>query len=71
MFQDLSQRLIDSERIKTELLRMNAELKSMLDNIEVKGTQIAKLAKEKVLKYKDENNLIQQELTDLKVSNII
>jgi len=50
---------------------MNAELKSMLDNIEVKGTQIAKLAKEKVLKYKDENNLIQQELTDLKVSNII
>jgi chromosome segregation ATPase len=65
--QDLSQRLVESERIKSELLRMNAELKTMLTNIESKGTQIAKLAKEKVLKYKDENDLMQQELSDLKV----
>jgi len=63
---DLSQRLQDSERIKTELLRVNAELRKMLENIETKGSQIAKLAKEKVLKYRSENDAMQLELNTLK-----
>jgi len=64
--QDLSQRLSDSERIKSELLRVNAELKKMLENLETKGSQIAKLAKEKVLKYRNENDAMQLELNSLK-----
>jgi regulator of replication initiation timing len=64
--QDLAQRLSDSERMKTELLRVNGELRKMLENLEVKGSQIAKLAKEKVLKYRDENDAMQLELNTLK-----
>jgi len=63
--QDLTQRLVESERIKSELLRMNAELRKMLENIESKGTQIAKLAKEKVPKYKDEKDQMEQKLSDM------
>jgi len=63
---DLSKRLGDSERIKTELLRVNSELRKMLDSIETKGSQIAKLAKEKVLKYRDENDAMHLELNNLK-----
>jgi len=69
--QDLTCRLVESERIKSELLRMNAELKKMLENIESKGTQIAKLAKEKVLKYKDEKDQMEQKLTDMESAEAI
>jgi hypothetical protein len=45
---------------------MNQELKTMLGNIEDKGSQIAKLAKEKILKYKEEAVQMQQQLDDMK-----
>jgi len=64
--EDLSKRLVESERGRQEMRRINNELKTMLDNVEGKGTQIARLAKEKVLKFKTENERIQRELDDLK-----
>jgi chromosome segregation ATPase len=64
--EDLSTRLVNSERTKNELTRVNTELRKMLDSLETKGSQIAKLAKEKVMKYVDANALMQQELTGLK-----
>jgi len=45
---------------------MNDQLKTMLDNMEGKGTKIAQLAKEKVLKYKEENVSLQQQLDQMK-----
>lgn len=64
--ENLSAKLTESEHMRTELLKMNQELKTMLGNIEDKGSQIAKLAKEKILKYRDEAVKMQQELDDMK-----
>jgi chromosome segregation ATPase len=64
--EDLSKKLAESEKARSDMRNINRELKTMLDNIEGKGTQIAKLAKEKVLKYKGENERIQRELDDLR-----
>jgi chromosome segregation ATPase len=48
------------------LTKSNEELKKMLDDLKFKGVEIAKLAKEKVLKYKDESKNLQKELDALK-----
>jgi chromosome segregation ATPase len=62
----LASKLSDSERMRTELRNMNQELKTMLGNIEDKGSQIAKLAKEKIYKYKEEAVQMQLQLDDMK-----
>ena len=62
----LAAKLTESERMRNELRNMNQELKTMLGNIEDKGSQIAKMAKEKILKYKDEAVKMQQQLDDMK-----
>lgn len=64
--EELGRKLADSERIRQELRIMNNELKSMLENVEGKGTKLAALAKEKVLKYKDENDRMQREIDRMK-----
>ena len=63
--EELSARLKESERLQNELRYTNQELKKMLETIEEKGTQIAKVAKEKVLKYKAETLVAQQELSNI------
>lgn len=63
----LSTRLENSQRMQRELKTSNDELKSMLNDVEEKGSKIAKLAKEKIIKYKDENTRIQGELNDMKL----
>jgi len=45
---------------------MNSQLKTMLESMEGKGTKIAQLAREKVLKYKEENVKMQQQLDQMK-----
>jgi len=64
--EELGRKLAESEKIKNELRSMNSELKTMLENMEGKGTKIAQLAKEKVLKYKEENVKMQQQLDQMK-----
>ena len=64
--EELGRKLADSEKMKNELRSMNTQLKSMLENMEGKGTKIAQLAKEKVLKYKEENVKMQQQLDQMK-----
>jgi len=64
--EELGRKLAESEQVKTELRSMNSQLKTMLENMEGKGTKIAQLAKEKVLKYKEENVKMQQQLDQLK-----
>jgi hypothetical protein len=64
--EDVGRRLVESERVRNELHVVNRELRSMLENVEDKGSQLAKLAKEKVLKYKTENERMQLELDGLK-----
>lgn len=64
--ENLGAKLADSERMRNELRNMNQELKTMLGNIEDKGSQIAKMAKEKILKYKEEAVKMQQQLDDMK-----
>lgn len=65
--EELGRRLADSERMKKELARMNGELKEMLTSVEGKGTKLAMLAKEKVLKYKVENERMQKEIDGMKL----
>ena len=64
--EELGRKLAESEKVKTELRSMNSQLKTMLENMEGKGTKIAQLAKEKVLKYKEENVSLQQQLDQMK-----
>ena len=66
--QDLSDRLVESEKIKRELRVNNSELKTMLGNMEEKGSKIAKLAKEKLSKYRDDNVRMQGEIDDMKTT---
>jgi chromosome segregation ATPase len=66
--EDLGRRLADSERERIELRRINQELRTMLGNMEGKGADLARLAKEKVLKYRDENERIQRELDGLRAT---
>lgn len=63
--QNLTTRLVESEKIKAELIRQNKELKTMLNCVESKGSQIAKLAKEKVLKYREVQGQMEQKISDL------
>lgn len=56
-----------SDKIKRELKAHNDELRSMLNSIETKGTAIAKIAKEKLVKYRDDNNRMHGELEDFKL----
>lgn len=63
--EELSAKLKQSEKLQNELRYTNQELKKMLETVEEKGTQIAKLAKEKVLKYKAEALVAQQELSNI------
>lgn len=65
--EELGRKLAGSEKVNTELRSVNAQLKTMLENMEGKGTKIAQLAKEKVQKYKDENVKMQQQLDQMKV----
>ena len=62
----LALRLQESDKMKRELKAHNDELKSMLSSVESKGSAIAKIAKEKLIKYKDENIRMQGELDDYK-----
>ena len=64
--EELGRKLAESEKVKAELRSMNSQLKTMLENMEGKGTKIAQLAKEKVLKYKEENVSLQQQLDQMK-----
>ena len=64
--EELGRKLADSEKVNKELRSMNSQLKTMLENMEGKGTKIAQLAKEKVLKYKEENVKMQQQLDQMK-----
>ncbi|ESO02642.1 hypothetical protein HELRODRAFT_188788 [Helobdella robusta] len=64
----LTSKLENSARVQQELRHNNEELKKMLNNMQNKGSQIAKLAKEKLVKYKDENERMQGELDDYKQS---
>jgi len=64
--EELGRKLAESEKMKNELRSMNSQLKTMLENVEGKGTKIAQLAKEKVLKYKEENEKMQQQLDQMK-----
>jgi len=64
--EELGRKLAESEKVKTELRSVNGQLKTMLENMEGKGTKIAQLAKEKVLKYKEENVKMQQQLDQMK-----
>jgi len=64
--EELGRKLADSEKVKTELRSMNSQLKTMLENMEGKGTKIAQLAKEKVLKYKEENVSLHQQLEQMR-----
>ena len=64
--EELGRKLADSEKMNKELRSMNTQLKTMLENMEGKGTKIAQLAKEKVQKYRDENVKMQQQLDQMK-----
>ena len=64
--EELGGKLADSEKMNKELRSMNTQLKTMLENMEGKGTKIAQLAKEKVQKYKEENVKMQQQLDQMK-----
>lgn len=64
--EELGRKLAESEKVKDQLQSMNSQLKTMLDNMEGKGTKIAQLAREKVLKYKEENVSLQQQLDQMK-----
>jgi hypothetical protein len=46
--EEMGKKLFDSERVRQELRAVNQELRTMLEKMESKGTQIARLAKEKV-----------------------
>ena len=65
----LALKLEESDRMKRELKAHNDELRKMLNSVESKGTAIAKLAKEKLVKYKDENTRMQGELDDYKLKD--
>lgn len=65
--EELGRKLAGSEKVNNELRSVNSQLKTMLENMEGKGTKIAQLAKEKVQKYKDENVKMQQQLDQMKV----
>jgi DNA repair exonuclease SbcCD ATPase subunit len=64
--EELGRKLADSERIRQELRNMNNELKVMLDSVEGKGTKLAQLAKEKVIKYKELNERMQRQIDGMK-----
>jgi len=66
---DSSRKLADSERVNDELRSVNSQLKTMLESVEGKGTKIALLAKEKVLKYKEEHEKMQQQLDQMKTDS--
>jgi len=64
--EEIGRKLAESETMNKELRSVNGQLKTMLENMEGKGTKIAQLAREKVLKYKEENVKMQQQLDQMK-----
>ena len=64
--EELGRKLADSEKVNNELRSMNSQLKTMLENMEGKGTKIAQIAKEKLHKYREENVKLQQQLDQTK-----
>jgi len=67
--EELGRKLAESDKVKEELRSVNGELRTMLENMEGKGTKIAKLAREKVLKYKEENDKMQQQLDQMRTDS--
>jgi len=64
--EEIGRKLAESETMNKELRSVNGQLKTMLENMEGKSTKIAQLAREKVLKYKEENVKMQQQLDQMK-----
>ena len=53
----LLSKMAESEKANRDIMAMNAELKTMLKDLEEKSSKIARLAKEKVHKYVDQNKV--------------
>ncbi len=62
---DLSQQLADSEKAYQDVKMVNKELRQMLNELEEKSKKIAMMAKEKVLKYVDQNKILQENIVSL------
>ena len=61
----LLEQLKISEKANEDMLRTNTELRKMLNDLEDKSRKVAQLAKEKVLKYVDQNKILQETVDDL------